>query len=120
MRLCPVLVPGKTQPFSTDRAVRLSGHEMMENMRADEEAPAAGVAVEPIGERFMLTGKIEQLEQMISIQGPWRDLMGVVGAQARYSLDPMPAGYQLLEADLPPDGSYPGRIHFGGSAVRCL
>mmetsp|Transcript_21017 Transcript_21017/g.66022 ORF Transcript_21017/g.66022 Transcript_21017/m.66022 type:complete len:390 (+) Transcript_21017:103-1272(+) len=69
---------------------------------------------QPVGERFMMSGKIEQADHVVLIHGPWRDVTGVVGAQSRYALEPSaPVGYRLGEADLPPDGSYPGRMNFG-------
>lgn len=81
---------------------------------------SSSMPAEPAGERFLMSGRIDQVDQVLIVQGPWRDLTGVVGAQSRYTVDPpLAAGFNLAEADLPPDGSYPGRMNFAvGSGAQ--
>ncbi|KAJ8599007.1 hypothetical protein CTAYLR_007671 [Chrysophaeum taylorii] len=88
-------------------------------MSVEGESTVPDALPEPVGERFMMSGKMEQSSAGgggglgVFVQGSWRDVTGIVQAHSRYSLDPMPTGFKLVDAELPPDGNYPGRMNFG-------
>ncbi|KAH8076831.1 hypothetical protein JL721_859 [Aureococcus anophagefferens] len=50
----------------------------------------------------------------IVVHGPWKDALGVIGAQSRYALEPA-YGTPPIDA-CPPTGTYPGRMNFAGAA----
>ena len=68
-------------------------------------------------DKFTFRAKLEQAGagQPVLMSGPWRDVTGGVAASAKYQLEALPeVAFDLSEASLPPDGSYPGRMSLGG------
>lgn len=82
------------------------------------EAPAAAltnsVQAQPVGEKFFMSGRIKQEGGAIQITGQWEDIAGRVGADSKHSIDVV--GFDLGSADLPPSGTYPGRLNLGSGA----
>ena len=84
--------------------------------------PAAPPAApgEPAGERFTAPLRLERGSVAggqalgIVVHGPWKDALGVIGAQSRYALEPAYGTPPIDEC--PPTGTYPGRMNFGGAA----
>ena len=70
-------------------------------------------------EKFTFSAKLDQSGpgKHVVMAGPWRDVTGTIGAQAKYQLEPLPAGIDLKTEDLPPSGTYPGRMNLGGANV---
>mmetsp|Transcript_20227 Transcript_20227/g.62540 ORF Transcript_20227/g.62540 Transcript_20227/m.62540 type:complete len:371 (-) Transcript_20227:1113-2225(-) len=66
---------------------------------------------------FTFAASVEQTGPglAVTLQGPWADVTGTVCAQAKYTLDSAPAGYDLGSAETPPSGTYSGRMNVGGA-----
>ncbi|KAJ1462454.1 hypothetical protein M885DRAFT_505308 [Pelagophyceae sp. CCMP2097] len=81
--------------------------------------PAGG---NPPGEKFTLRGRLERGSATgtgatgLVIHGPWRDVTGAIGAQARYMLEQL-GDFDVERMAVPPDGTFPGRMNFGGAAA---
>jgi len=64
-------------------------------------------------EKFTFTGKMEQVGagHPVLLSGSWADVTGAIGAHAKYQMEGVPLGFDVGSEDLPPSGSYPGRMN---------